>query len=379
MSRIHVELFGHTLRSPIVAASGPPSMDLASTLALSDAGIGAVITKTILRVPSVNPRPCLYRGDGFFFNTERCSTKALDAWLSKDLPGMAELPIPIIASIGMTPEDAEALAAPVVLAGADMLELSIFTPIDDPGPMVEAIRRVKERTDVPILCKLSCNVSDVVAFARAFAAAGADGVSAIDALKAAMVLDRRTGRPVMGPQGFARLSGESLLPVALYHVSQVAHYTDLTIVGTGGVSTGGDILDMISCGAQAVGVCSHLITDGPRRIGGMHSELERHMDDLGINDLSSVRGRTLQQIDFTDDEEERQEYEKRDWQGTSLTATISRETCVGCGRCADVCPYGAIRRAEDASYRVDATVCEGCGLCVSVCPVSAIRFGEESA
>ena len=370
------EFLGRRLRSPIIAASGPPSMDFTSIRALSDAGIGAVITKTILLEPSTNPRPCLYRGKRLFLNTERCSTKPLEEWLCADLPQMAALPIPIIASIGMTPEEAEQLAGPVVEAGADMIELSIFTPVDDPDPMTDSIRRVRAQVSVPILCKLSCNVADVVGFARSFEDAGADGVSAIDALKAAVVLDSATGRPTMREQGFARMSGEALLPVALYHVSQVAHYTDLTIVGTGGVSSGQDIVDMISCGAQTVGICSHLIVEGPQAIGRLHDELSRLLSDLDLGALSAIRGRSLAQMDFTSDEEERQEYEKRAWMGSRLSAVIDRETCVGCGTCSNRCPYHAIDGTGPDVRHVVSSRCEGCGLCVSICPTAAISLRE---
>ena len=376
---VGINLLGTRLRSPLVAASGPPSMDLRSVKALSDAGIGAAITKTILLEPSTNPSPCLYRGTRLFLNTERCSTKTLAEWIDHDLPGMAELPIPIIASIGMTPEDAETLAGPVVEAGADMVELSIFTPVDDPAPMAEAVRRVRSQVDVPILCKLSCNVSDVVGFARAFREAGADGVSAIDALKAAIVLDPATGRPVMREQGFARMSGEALLPVALYHVSQVAHYTDLTIVGTGGISSGQNVIDMVSCGAQAAGICSELIVEGPGAIERIHEELRKALVDLGSPSLDSLQGRTLSQIDFTADEEERQEYEKRSWESVTLKARIDEARCIRCGRCETACPYQAIERTVSGVFTVDPSQCEGCGLCPSLCPVSAIELREVKA
>ena len=374
-----IKLFGTQLRSPLVAASGPPSMDLRSVKALSDAGIGAVITKTILVEPSTNPSPCLYRGTRLFLNTERCSTKPLAEWLDHDLPGMAELPIPIIASIGMTPEEAEQLAGPVVEAGADMIELSIFTPVDDPSPMVEAVRRVRSQVDVPVLCKLSCNVSDVVGFARAFREAGADGVSAIDALKAAIVLDPATGHPVMREQGFARMSGEALLPVALYHVSQVAHYTDLAIVGTGGISCGQDVIDMVSCGARAAGICSQLIIEGPAAVERIHKELADALETLGASSLEELKGRTLGQIDFTADEEERQEYEKRAWESASLKAHIDEAACIRCGRCKAACPYQAIVRTASGEFSVQEDVCEGCGLCPSLCPVSAIELREVRA
>lgn len=378
---LNVEFLSYRLRSPLIAASGPPTMDWKISKALADAGIGAIITKTILMEPSVNPRPCLYHGGSFFLNTERCSTKPTQEWLDIELPAMAELGIPIIASIGMTPEDAEQLAGPVVAAGANGVELSIFTPVDDPAPMQEAIRRVRAQVDVPILCKLSCNVSDVVAFARAFQEAGADGVSAIDALKAAVVLDPRTGEPAMREQGFARMSGSALLPVALYHVSQVAHYTGLSIVGTGGVSDGQDVIDMISCGAGAVGICSQLIVEGPEAVERIHCEVQKAAEKLNAEELTILSGRSLDYIDFTSDDEERQEYEKRAWRSQDLTAKVDSETCIRCGRCETICLYHAIAHSDSGDYRVSSAVCEGCGLCLSSCPVGAIGWseGEQTA
>ena len=149
MTKIETQFLGFTLRSPLIAASGPMSRDYTSIKRLEAAGIGAVITKTILLRPSVNPQPCLYRGDNYFLNTERCSTIPLKQWLGEELPKLRQLGIPIIASIGMTPADVEKLARPVVEAGADMFELSIFTPNDNPTLMIEAVRRVKRIIEVP--------------------------------------------------------------------------------------------------------------------------------------------------------------------------------------------------------------------------------------
>jgi len=371
------KFLGFALRSPLVAASGPPTRDLDSIGQLVDAGIGAAITKTILLEPSTNPRPCMFRGERLFLNTERCSTLPLSTWIDEQLPGLAKLPIPIIASIGMTPEDVEALAKPVVDAGADMLELSIFTSYDDPSPMLEAIQRVKSTVSVPILVKLSCNVHDPVEFARRLKGAGADAISAIDALKAGLVVDPRTGRPAVLEQGFGRVSGEAIKSIALYHVAQLAHYVDLPIVGTGGVMTATDALEMLYCGAQAVGLCTSLIVEGPAHVRKINDELEKLLLEVGASSVADVRGRTLSFIDFTEDADERREYEKRVWEGTTRTAKISPEVCKRCDRCFQVCPYHAIERPGEA-YNIVSDRCQGCGLCVSICPVSAIAFvGEE--
>ena len=372
---MEARFLGVPLQSPLVAASGPPTKDFASIRRLYEAGIGAAITKTILAEPSVNPRPCLWRGQGHFFNTERCSTLPLSRWLREELPRLAELPIPVIASIGMTPDEVAELALPVVNAGADMLELSIFTPADDPGPMIEALRAVKARVSVPVTVKLSCNVHDLVAFGRALRDCGADGLSSIDALKAGLDVDLITGRPVFLEQGYGRISGEAIRTLALYHVAMLSHYVGLPVIGTGGVMSGEDALKMIYCGAQSVGLCTALILDGPDGVRRMIREMTDLLKSLGATSLEDLRGRSLPHVAFPVDEASRHEYEHIVWQGPLRTSFIVQDTCVQCGRCHRVCPYAAIE-AEERRFFVRGDLCEGCGLCLSICPVRAIVWEE---
>lgn len=370
------DFLGFRLCNPLIAASGPPTKDFASIQHLVKAGIGAVITKTILLEPSVNPSPCLYRGAGLFLNTERCSTIPLATWLTEEIPRLAELPIPIIANIGMTPAAAAELAKPIVDAGADILELSVFTPYDDPGPMVEALQRVKNEVSVPVLVKLSCNVHDLVEFGLVLRNAGADGFSAIDALKAGLALDIKTGAPVMMEQGFGRMSGEAIKPLALYHIAQLARYVGLPIVGTGGVMSAEDALEMVYCGAQTVGLCTSLIVGGPDIATTIHDELASLLARLGYTSLAEVRGKTLSIIDFTDTIEERREYEKRIWKDESRLADIDQSRCIRCERCVEICPYHAVALTE-AGCTVLSDRCQSCGLCVSICPVQAINYTER--
>uniref|UniRef100_A0A7V4KEE0 dihydrouracil dehydrogenase (NAD(+)) n=1 Tax=Fervidobacterium pennivorans TaxID=93466 RepID=A0A7V4KEE0_FERPE len=370
---LSIEFLGFRLRNPLIAAPGPLTRDYCSIAKIANAGIGAVITKTILLKPSVNPSPCLYRGHGFFLNTERCSTLSLDKWLTQELPKAAALSIPIIASIGMTPEEVAKLAKPIVAAGANMLELSIFTPYDDPTPMVKAVQMVKEKVDVPILVKLSCNVHDPVEFGEAVKEAGADALSAIDALKAGMNVDLRTGRPVLLEQGFGRISGEAIKPLALYHVAQLAYYVGLPIIGTGGVFSARDVIDMFYCGASAVGICTALIVYGPDIIKNILQDLRNMLYKLKISSLQDIKGKTLKWIDFPSNIEERREYEKRAWVGKQLTANIDIKLCTFCGRCKKICPYQAVDNYGN-KFLVLKEKCQGCGLCVSLCPANAVTL-----
>ncbi len=368
-----MRLLGFRLRSPIVAASGPMSRDFISIKRLADAGIGAAITKTIVLSQSTNPQPCLYRGKGYFLNTERCSTIPVKQWLGVELPRLLELDIPIIASIGMTPDEVVELAPAVMDAGAQMLELSIFTDYDDPQPMVEAVCRVKATVDVPVVVKLSSDVHDIVEFGRAVKSAGADAVSAIDAVKAGMQIDVATGRPVMLEEGFGRISGEAIKTLALYNVAQLTHYVGIPTIGTGGVNSGTDAIEMLSCGAMAVGVCTALIIDGPEKVVQMNEQILEFMDEHGISSLDELRGRTLTKIDFPATTEERLEYEKRQVQLTKRQVLIDQSICTKCGTCQRVCLYNAVDKLDDA-FVINPEHCKVCGLCVSMCPVSAIDY-----
>jgi len=376
MTKIETQFLGFTLRSPLIAASGPMSRDYPSIKGLEAAGIGAVITKTILLKPSVNPQPCLYRGNGYFLNTERCSTISLKQWLNEELPRLKQLDIPIIASIGMTPADVEKLARPVVKAGADMLELAIFTSYDDPTPMIEAVRRVKKAVDVPVSVKLSHNVYDIVEFGEAVREAGADVISAIDAVKSGLHLDLRMGHPGLLEQGFGRISGEAIKPLALYDVGQLAHYVKLPIIGTGGIMSGIDALEMISCGAAAVGICTATIVKGPVVVSRINEQMIRFMQDHGISSLEELRGRVLAQIDFPKSIEERQEYEKRPVKSINKVAFIDQRVCTKCQICYRICFNGAVEKGKER-FLIRSSICEGCGLCISMCPVEAISYHEK--
>jgi len=376
MTKIETQFLCFTLRSPLIAASGPMSRDYTSIKRLEAAGIGAVITKTILLKPSVDPQPCLYCGDNYFLNTERCSTISLKQWLSEELPKLRQLDIPIIASIGMTPADVEKLARPIVKAGADMLELSIFTSYDDPTPMIEAVRRVKKAVGVPVSVKLSHNVYDIVEFGEAVREAGADAISAIDAVKAGLYLNLRTGRPGLLEQGFGRISGKAIKPLALYHVAQVAHYVKLPIIGTGGIASGIDALEMISCGATAVGICTEIIVKGPEIISKINKQIVHFMQNQGFSSLKEVHGQTLSQIDFPKSIEERQEYEKQSVKLINRVALINQKVCTKCQLCIRICPYRAVEEHE-GNFLIRSSICEGCGLCISMCPVEAISYHEK--
>lgn len=372
MFDISISFLGMKFRNPLVAAPGPWTKDYETIKHLVDAGIGGVITKTIVAERSQNPSPCLYRGKGYFFNTERCSTIAVEQWVSRELPKLSTLGIPIIASIGMYPEEVSELAPKIVAAGAHMLELSIFTPYDDPIPLVKAIKLVKHKVDVPVLAKLSFNVHDIVEFGVAAKDAGADGLSAIDAIKAGLDVDILTGAPVLHDQGFGRVSGEAIKTFALYSITLLSHYVKLPIVGIGGIMSGEDVVKMVYCGASLTGICTALIVHGPSVIQKILNDLKTLLQKIGASSLEEIRGKTTKMIDFPETLDERLEYEKRAWRGDIKIATIETDKCIKCKLCQNLCVYHAIH-----NITVLEDLCQGCGLCKSICPVGAISFRQR--
>ncbi|MEM2291715.1 MAG: 4Fe-4S binding protein [Nitrososphaerota archaeon] len=369
MLDISINFLGTEFRNPLIAAPGPWTKDYESIKHLFDAGIGGIVTKTIVLEKSRNPSPCLYRGKGYFLNTERCSTIALEQWISSEMPRLRTLGIPIIASIGMHPEEVSELAPQIVASGAHMIELSIFTPYNDPSPLIKAIKLVKQRIDVPVIAKLSFNVHDIVEFGLAAKDAGADGLSAIDAIKAGLDVDILTGVPTLYDQGFGRVSGEAIRAFALYSLALLTHYVKLPIIGIGGIMSGEDAVKMIYCGASLVGICTALIICGPSVISKILNELKDTLRKIGASSLAEIRGKTVTMIDFPESPDERLEYEKRIWRGEKKVASIETDKCVKCEKCQNLCVYHAIQ-----NFQVVAGLCQGCGLCRSICPTGAIRF-----
>ena len=141
---------------------------------------------------------------------------------------------------------------------------------------------------VPVLIKLSPNVADIAAIARAVEEAGADGISAINTLTG-MVIDVHARRPILANRT-GGLSGPAIRPLAVRCVYEIARAVDLPIVGMGGVSTGRDAVEMIMAGATAVGVGSVVYEEGPEAFGRIEAEMAALMEELGFASVEAMRG-----------------------------------------------------------------------------------------
>ena len=209
------------------------------------------------------------------------------------------LEVPLIASIAAdTVEDFGRAAAIVSDARPALIEVNISCPnVESSGEMFASsaeaaaavTRQVKAATQVPCLVKLSPNVPDIAAVARAVEEAGAAGITAINTMPG-MLIDAESGAPVLANSS-GGVSGAALKPIALRCVFEIAAAVTVPIVGTGGVLTGTDAVEMLSAGAAAVGVGSVIVQRGPRAIALVLEELHQWLQDHELAGLDAVRGR----------------------------------------------------------------------------------------
>jgi dihydroorotate dehydrogenase (NAD+) catalytic subunit len=214
---------------------------------------------------------------------------------------LAPLGVPVIASIfAETIYDFGTIARFISEAEPHLIEVNISCPnIDDryrqmfaadPYVVAQVTRRVKQNTEIPILVKLSPNVTDVAKIARTAVEAGADGITAINSLGPGLILDVETCRPVLA-HGTGGVSGPAMRPIAVRCVRDICRAVDVPVVAVGGVTSGRDVVEMILVGATAVGIGSAIHYRGMEVFREVCQELREYMARHGYADLEAFRGR----------------------------------------------------------------------------------------
>jgi dihydroorotate dehydrogenase (NAD+) catalytic subunit len=264
--------------------------------------LGAVIVKGLSLKPSRgNPGPRLVETSGGMLNSVGLHNIGIEAFLQEKLPRLRRYNTRVIVNFfGETPAEYAAVAERTNDAeGIAALEANISCPNVQHGGMLfscdprltfEVVKRVRKVTTLPVIVKLSPNVTDITAIARAAADAGADAVSLINTLLG-MAVDLATRRPRL-PLGFGGLSGPAIKPVALRMVWQVAQAIRIPIIGIGGITTGEDALEFIVAGATACQVGTASFAD-PRACRRIITEMRHYLSRHCIATVAELRG-TLQ-------------------------------------------------------------------------------------
>ena len=242
--------------------------------------LDAFVTKTVTPLPRGGSAPPRIAETAHgMLNAIGLANPGRDRFLADHLPRLTELGIPLWVSVGGFCADdyAETCAR---LAGIEAVELNLSCPnVDEAADSAaEIVAACRQATELPLYAKLSAAHPDVAAVAQAVAAAGADGLSLINTLRA-VVLDGRL-RPALA-RGSGGLSGPSLKPIALHTVSVCYEATGLPIVGMGGIESGRDVLEFAACGARDVALGTVLFAD-PGAPARVRAELAAACEAVGV-------------------------------------------------------------------------------------------------
>ncbi|MBO7361143.1 MAG: dihydroorotate dehydrogenase [Clostridia bacterium] len=298
-NRLETELCGIRLDNPVIPASGTFGFGYEFAELYDINILGSISLKGTTAEPRFgNPTPRIAETPAGMLNSVGLQNPGIDRVITEELPKLrAVFSKPVMANVsGFSVEEYKSVCARLEgLPGIGWIEVNVSCPNVHGGGMAfgttpegaaSVAAAVKEVTSLPVIMKLSPNVTDIVSVARACEDAGADGISLINTLLG-MRIDLKTRRPILANL-FGGLSGPAVLPVALRMVWQVSHAVKIPVVGMGGISSPEDVIEMMLAGASAVEVGAANLTD-PFACKKIIEGLPAVMDRYGIKTLSELK------------------------------------------------------------------------------------------
>ncbi len=295
-----VSFCGLTLKNPVIAASGTFGYGLEFEKIVDLEQLGGLVVKGLSREPIAgNPEPRLIETASGMLNSVGLQNIGVRAFVEQRLPALARLKTNVIANVfGYQTEDyVEVIRALEGAAGLAAYELNVSCPNtkhggrqfgEDPALLVEVVAAAKRAAQKrPLIVKLSPNVGDIAAFARAAEQAGADAISLVNTF-VALAIDARSRSAMLGA-GFGGLSGPAIKPIALRMVCQASKAVRIPVIGLGGIASGEDVAEFLLAGATAVQVGTATFAD-PRAPERFARELERFLRDEGIDAARELIG-----------------------------------------------------------------------------------------
>ena len=289
---------GLPLANPVMTASGTFGNGLDYLKVFDIQRLGAIVSKAVtLRPRRGNVQPRIAETAGGMINSIGLQNIGLEAILRDIAPVWATWRVPVVVNVaGESVGDYAELARRLDgVPGVSGLELNVSCPNvedglefgTDPRAAAEVTAAVRRRTILPVIVKLTPNVTDIVAMARAVVDAGADALTLINTFPA-MSIDIESRRPVLG-WGSGGLSGPALKPIALKMVYKVAAAVDVPIIGCGGITSGEDAVEYLMAGACAVQVGTATFRN-PRAPLDVLEGLEEFMRDHAVEDVHDLIG-----------------------------------------------------------------------------------------
>jgi len=289
---LSVELAGLDLANPVMNASG--TLGLESSEVVDFAEFGALVTKGVTLEPrSGNPTPRLCETSCGVINSIGLENSGLGVFLSDELPCWLSFGVPVIVNIsGADVEEYVEISKALDKTGIAAIEVNISCPNRE-GIIIgtDAYRscilvdNVRQATSLPLIVKLTPNVTDIVGIAKSVISSGADNLSLVNTFLA-MDIDIDSAKPKLR-RGFGGLSGPSIMPQALFKVWQVCQVVNVPVIGMGGISCFQDACKFLMAGASAVAVGTANFTN-PLIIPRIISDLERWMAKKGFNAICEI-------------------------------------------------------------------------------------------
>ncbi len=296
MATLSIDLFGKTLRNPVMNGSGTLGYGREIEPLWSIDTLGAYVTKGLsLKPHHGNPPPRVWEEGRGMLNNIGLQNVGLERFFAEHFPLFKKRNTPVIINFfGFTDEEYIRCAAsiepdPLIIA----LEINLSCPNVTKGGICmgkeaqgvfSIIKRVKETTPIPVIAKLTPEVADIVEIARAAVSAGADGVTLINTMPGAAI-DVQTKR--MAFRG--GLSGPPLKPIALKAVADVSRAVTVPVIGAGGIMDHEDAIQFLMAGARAIQVGTATFID-PFAIPKILAGLATYMDEHGLSRLNSLVG-----------------------------------------------------------------------------------------
>ena len=400
MADLTTDFLGIRSPNPFWLASAPPTDKEYNVRRALEAGWGGVVWKTLGEDPPIvnvsGPRYGAWHGPDRRLmglnNIELITDRPLDVNLreiksvKRDFPDRAMV---VSLMVPCEEEPWKKILKRVEETEADGVELNFGCPhgmsergmgsaVGQVPEYIEMVARwCKQHTRMPVIVKLTPNITDVRYPARAAQKGGADAVSLINTVQSIMEvdLDHFAPAPMVDRQGtHGGYCGPAVKPIALNMVGSIARDTKgaLPISGIGGITTWRDAAEFILMGSGTVQVCTAAMTYGYKIIEEMCDGLSRYMDEKGFARIDDMVGRAVPNF--------------KEWQELNLNyvvkARIDQDLCISCGRCHVVCEdtsHQAITKEKDGRrwFEVIDAECVGCNLCADVCPVENCISMEE--
>ncbi len=297
---LKTDVCGVKLQNPLMLAAGILGSNASSINMILNSGAAGVVSKSFSKNPNNGYKnPTTVGVDCGIINAIGLSNPGVDNFIEELEKVELDKNQALIASIyGSTPEEFSYLVE-AVENHVDMIELNISCPHamegcgaaigQDPDLSHKIVSASADASNVPIIAKLTPNVTDIVEIAKSCEDAGADGLTLINSLGPGMVINIDVAKPVLSNK-FGGMSGNAIKPIAIRDVFVVYEAVDIPIIGVGGISNYRDVVEFIYAGASAVQIGTSIMNEGVNIFNKINNDLISFMKQKGFKSIKEIIG-----------------------------------------------------------------------------------------